>query len=129
MRIATLALSAALVLWSGAALAADAMANTYGNTVTAKSVKTGMTSKFYFNQDGTYSVDAPGADGKVVGAKGTWSTKDDGKTLCLSPTAAADGGSPPPPVCSPVDMHGVGDTWSLTNSQGENYEVSIIAGR
>lgn len=115
-------------LSSGAAYAADPMMNTYGNTVVTTDEATGMTSKLMFNKDHSYTAEAVGKDGKAVSYGGTWALKDDGKTICITPATPA-GGEAPPPSCSPLETHAVGDSWKVTNDQKQTYDVSIKAGR
>lgn len=125
MRYSTLALAGAFTLTTSAALAGDPMANTYANTVTTKSQKTGQTGSLLFNADGSYSAKATGADGKPFAYDGKWALKDSGATICLSPTLP----NPPLASCSPLQMHSVGENWSVTNDQGETFDVSMTAGR
>ncbi len=125
MRIPTLALAGALALSATAAWAADPMANTYANTVTTKSQKTGAAGTLLFNADGSYSASTTGPDGKPVAYQGKWSLKENDATICLSPTLP----NPPPTSCSPIATHAVGESWTVTNDQGETFDVSITAGR
>lgn len=125
MRFSTLALAGAFALAATAALGDDPMSNTYGNTVTTKSQKTGMTGSLMFNADGSYSASGMGPDGKSMTYQGKWALKDGGATICLSPTLP----NPPPASCSPLMKHNVGDNWSVTNDQGETFDVSLTAGR
>jgi hypothetical protein len=125
MRYSMLALAGAFMLVAGTALADDPMSNTYGNTVTTKSAKTGATGTLMFNADGSYSAAATGPDGKPIAYQGKWTLKDGGATICLSPTLP----NPPPTSCSPLQKHPVGDSWSVTNDQGETFAVSLTAGR
>jgi hypothetical protein len=125
MRFSTLALAGAFALATTAALADDPMANTYANTVTTKSQKTGATGTLLFNADGSYSASTTGPDGKPLAYQGKWSLKDNGASICLSPTLP----NPPPTSCSPLAMHNVGESWSVTNDQGETFDVSMTAGR
>ena len=68
-----------------------------------------------------------GADGKPVAYTGAWTTKDGGNTICLAPKLPA--GSPgSAPSCSPLQKHAVGDSWTVTNDQGETFDVSLTAG-
>jgi hypothetical protein len=128
MRSSILALACAGVLFATAAYADDPMAGTYGNTVTTKSEKTGVTGALMFNQDGTYTAKTVGADGKPVSYDGQWTLKDDGATICLAPKLPPNTpGSTP--SCSPLQKHNVGDSWTVTNDQGEAFDVSITAGR
>jgi len=124
MRISMLALAGALMLVSTAALADDPMANTYGNTVTTKDMKTGAVGTLLFNQDGSYTANGTGPDGKAVSYGGKWTTKDGGATLCLTPSVANA-----PESCSPIASHPVGEHWTVTNSAGQSFDVVVTAGR
>lgn len=125
MRFSTLALAGAFALATTAAMADDPMSNTYANTVTTKSQKTGVTGTLLFNADGTYSANTTGPDGKPFAYKGAWTLKDNGAAICLTPTIP----NPPPASCSPLTKHAVGESWSVTNEQGETFDVSMTAGR
>lgn len=125
MRLTMWALGCAFVFVSSAALADDPMANTYANPVTTKSQKTGAGGTLMFNADGSYSAKTTGPDGKPIAYQGKWMLKDNGGTICLSPTLP----KPPPTSCSPLQKHGVGDSWTVTNDQGEAFDVSMTAGR
>ncbi|HEY1631104.1 MAG TPA: hypothetical protein VGF56_07295 [Rhizomicrobium sp.] len=119
--------SALLVAFSSAALADDPMANTYGNTVTTKNHKTGASGQLMFSQDMTYMAKATGPDGKPVSYGGAWALKDGGATICLTPKLPPNTpGSAP--SCSPLQKHAVGESWSVTNDQGETFDVSLSAG-
>jgi hypothetical protein len=127
MRISILALACAGALFASAAYADDPMSDTYGNTVTTKSQKTGATGQLMFAADGTYMANATGADGKPVSYGGQWTLKDGGSTICLAPKLPPNTpGSAP--SCSPLQKHNVGDSWSVTNDQGETFDVSLTAG-
>jgi hypothetical protein len=127
MRIATIALAGVFVFAASSALADDPMANTYANTVVTKDSK-GMASSLLFNQDGTYTINATGPDGKPVEIPGKWTLKDDGKTICLAASALPN--TPPaPPSCSPLQAHNVGDSWIVTNDQNQTFNLSLTAGR
>src|ERR1700741_5387010 len=126
MRFSMLALAGAFTLVAGTALADDPMSNTYGNTVTTKSAKTGASGTMMFNADNTYSAKTMDAKGNPVSYNGNWTLKDGGATTGLTP--------PPPPntpgagtSCSPLMKHAVGDSWSVTNDQGETFDVSLSA--
>ena len=125
MRFSTLALAGAFILAAGTAQADDPMANTYANTVTTKSAKDGATGTLMFNADGSYNAKTTGPDGKPIAYQGKWTLKDGGATICLAPMLP----KPPPPSCSPLTKHAVGETWSVTNDQGETFAVSMTAGR
>lgn len=124
MRFSMLVLAGAFTLAATAALADDPMADTYANTVTTKSAKSG-TGTLLFNADGSYTAKATGPDGKPIAYQGKWTLKDGGTAICLSPTIP----NPPPASCSPLTKHAVGESWSVTNDQGETFEVSMTAGR
>jgi hypothetical protein len=119
MRVSTLALAGAFVLFAGAAAADDVMSNTYGNTITTKDMKTGATSTLMFNQDGTYTGNTGG-----TAYTGKWTLN--GGNICLAPTGQP--ASAPGDNCSPVVKHAVGETWTVTNDKGGTYEVSLKAG-
>ena len=101
------------------------MSNTYANTVTTKSAKNGAGATLLFNANGSYSANTVGSDGKPFSYQGKWMLKDGGATICLAPTLP----KPPPPSCSPLQKHAVGDSWNVTNDQGETFAVSLTAGR
>lgn len=128
MRSSILALACACAFFTTAAYADDPMANTYGNTVTTKSEKSGAAGQLMFAQDGTYMANATGADGKPVSYTGAWALKDNGGTICLTPKLPPNTpGSTP--SCSPLQKHAVGDSWKVTNDQGETFDVSLTAGK
>jgi hypothetical protein len=128
MRISMAVLACAATLsFAAVAYADDPMSNTYGNTVTTKNHKTGSAGTLMFNQDGTYTANAMGADGKPVSYGGAWTLKDSGATICLAPKLPANTpGSAP--SCSPLQKHAVGDSWTVTNDLGETFDVSLSAG-
>jgi hypothetical protein len=127
MRISMMALVCVTAMFATEAYADDLLSSAYGNTVTTKSEKTGSTSKLLFNQDGTYTTAATDAKGQPVTFGGSWTSKD-GTSVCLTPQLPA--GSPGAgTTCSPLSKHAVGDSWTVTNDQGETFDVSIVAGR
>ncbi|HEY2069661.1 MAG TPA: hypothetical protein VGG48_08930 [Rhizomicrobium sp.] len=128
MKIRTIALASAFIVAATAAWADDPMSNTYGNTVTTKSQKTGATGMLYFDQNMSYTAKAMDAKGQPVSYTGAWSLKDGGATICLAPKLPPNTpGSAP--SCSPLAKHAVGDSWTTTNDQGETFNVSLSAGR
>jgi hypothetical protein len=127
MRFAVIALAGGLALAATSASADDLMASTYGNTVKSTDSK-GVSSTLLFNADGTYTVNATGPDGKPVSIPGKWTTKDGGATLCLE-SAGPPNAPPPPPSCSPLTAHKVGDTWTVTNDTNQSFTVVLVAGR
>jgi hypothetical protein len=129
MKVRVLALVGAAMLFAGAALADDPMANVYGNTITTKDRATGMSSSLMFNQDMSYTGKMTGANGQAVSYTGTWMLKDGGKTICLTPNVPAGTPNAPAPSCSPLQTHNVGDSWSVTTDGNQTYDVSLTAGR
>lgn len=129
MRIAMLALAGAFLFAATAAYADDPMANTYGNTVTTKSAKTGAVGTLLFNADGTYTATGTGPDGKAITYPGKWVTKDSGATLCLTPQLPAGTPNAPGESCSPLAAHPIGEHWTVTNSAGESFDVVVSKGR
>jgi hypothetical protein len=114
-----------LLIAAGIALAAttalafaddDMMTSRYGNTVIAKSAK-GPEVHLYYNADHTFT-------GKVIGMnyplKGTWEMKG-GDQVCATYDPAPPGMTNP--VCSHLDPHKVGDTWTAGDR-----DVSLVAG-
>ena len=98
MKVRVLALAGAAMLFAGAALADDPMANVYGNTITTKDRATGASSTLMFNQDMSYTGKMTGANGQAVSYTGTWMLKDGGKTICLTPNVPAGTANAPAPV-------------------------------
>jgi hypothetical protein len=129
MKLRVLALAGAAMLFAGAALADDPMANVYGNTITTKDRATGASSSLMFNQDMSYTGKMAGANGQAVSYTGTWMLKDGGKTICLTPNVPAGTPNAPGPSCSPLQTHSVGDSWSVTTDGNQTYDVSLTAGR
>jgi hypothetical protein len=129
MKLRVLALAGAAMLFAGAALADDPMANIYANSVVTKSHTTGQSATLLFNQDMSYAAKGMGANGQPVGYTGTWSLKDGGKTICLAPNIPAGTPNAPTASCSPLSTHNVGDSWTVTDDQNQTFDVSIVAGR
>jgi hypothetical protein len=129
MKVRVLALAGAAVLFAGAAMADDPMANVYGNTITTKDHATGATATLLFNQDMSYSAKGTGPNGQAVSYTGSWMLKDDGKTICLTPNVPAGTPNAPGPSCSPLQTHNVGDSWTVTTDANQTFDVSLTAGR
>jgi len=132
MRFRTIALSGAMILFAGSAFADDPMANTYANTVMTTNKATNAAGTLLFNQDGTYAGKTSDAKGNPVSYLGHWTLKDSGTTICLTidtPPNAPANAQMPKPSCSPLQKHAVGDKWSVTNDQGETFDISLTAGR
>ena len=114
-RLAPVALGA--VLFAGAAFAQSSpMQNTFGNTVVV-TYASGSESRFFFNEDGTFTGVAPGGSQMA----GRW--RADADQLCLiSPNGQES--------CTPsAGEKNVGDTWEQTGSDGSQITVSLQAGR
>lgn len=118
---------AAIFGFATAAYADDPMSNTYGNTVSTRSEKTGAVGKLYFNRDGTYTASAMDAKGQPVSYGGAWTLKDSGATICLAPKLPPNSAGSAP-SCSPLMKHNVGDSWTVTNDLGETFDISMTAG-
>lgn len=112
-------LAAALIgLSATAASADDVMANLYGNTIISKG---GMADTHsYYNADHTFRMTAPAFG---MEWKGTW--KVDGATLCRTFEKAPPGASNP--LCTPVEAHKVGETWTAT-ADGKTRTVTLVQG-
>jgi opacity protein-like surface antigen len=96
-------LGAALAALSiGVAHAEDVMASRYGNTTVATDAD-GTQTKLYYKADGTFT----GKRG-IVPLKGTW--KVEGDKLCITSDMTMPG--TPNPLCAPVAVHKLGDTWT-----------------
>lgn len=128
MKLRYFAFAGALALVATQACADDPMANTYANTVHTTNKATGAQGALLFNANNSYTANATDKDGKPVSYNGTWTTKDGGKTICLTPDIP-DANPPPPTSCSPLEKHDVGESWSVTNDQHETFDVSITSGR
>lgn len=128
MQWRSIALAGAFVLVSASAFADDPMANTYGNTVHTTNKATGVQGTLLFDQNNTYTANTTDKDGKPVTYQGTWALQDGGKTICLTPNIP-NANPPPQTTCSPLEKHNVGDSWTVTNSAGDTFDVSITAGR
>lgn len=103
-----------LVALAGAAAAATPEAF-YGNTVVT--TLDGASTKWYFSKDGTYSITAP--DGSASG--GAWTII--AGELCVTPKGAEK-----LCVAMPAEKT-VGDSWNSTNSAGQSFTTTIVAGR
>jgi hypothetical protein len=88
-------------------------------------MKTGAVGTLLFNADGTYTANGTGPDGKAITYPGKWATKDNGATLCLTPSVPNGPGE----TCSPLAAHPVGEHWTVTNSTGQSFDVVVSAGR
>ena len=112
-------LAAALAALSTPAFAGDElMASFFGNTAVATG---GLADTHtYYNADHSFTMTAPAFNKEW---KGTW--KLDGNTLCRTYETAPPGVSNP--LCTPIEQHKVGDTWSLT-MDGKTRTVTLVKG-
>src|SRR6202012_5438942 len=96
---------AALAVTPALAAGDDPMANFYGNTI----VTTGGMAEIHsnYNADHTFTMSAPSYH---MSFKGTW--KLDGANVCRTFETAPPG--TPNPLCTPLESHNVGDTWTAT---------------
>jgi hypothetical protein len=109
---------AAFAFAAAPAFAADPMAAYFGNTAVVTDA-TGAVVKYQFDAGGKYTLVAP--DGAKL--TGTY-TVADGK-ICLKPADPKTAGG-----CAPqTDGKKVGDTWDITNDQGQKLTVKLVAGR
>lgn len=128
MKFRTMALAGAVALFAGSALADDLMSNTYANTVNTTNKGTGAKGSLLFNADGTYTGNATDPSGKAISYPGHW-TVNSSSNICLTVDVPAGTANAPKPSCSPLVKHEVGDSWSVTNDQGETYDITLTAGR
>lgn len=116
MKSAFAAAALAVVLVAGPALAADSMAITYGNTLSAKGTD-GAVTNYHFKNDGTYHAVLPGAKEEV----GIWTVASN--KLCITPkgaTAAQCG--------SALAGQKLGDSWEATDDAGNKFTLSLLEG-
>jgi len=112
----------AAILAFGAALStgaafADTIENGYGNTFVVTNAS-GSVSRYYFNEDGTFTGLAPG--GSTMAGR---YTAENGQLCFLSP----NGGDP---QCAEiVPGKNVGDTWTQLGIDGSEITVTLEAGR
>src|SRR5688500_14549899 len=109
------ALAFGVVLSAGAAFA-DTIQNGFGNTFVVTSAS-GAESRYYFNEDGTFTGLAPGGSQMA----GRWTVEGD--QLCLIPPSGQQ-------ACTQVVADkNVGDTWTQLGTDGAEITVSLQAGR
>jgi hypothetical protein len=111
-----------VALSTGFALSAyaddDVMAGYYGNTTVSKG---GMAETHTtYSQDHTFDMKVPAFSMEF---KGTWAL--DGAQLCRTFE------TPPPgvtnPLCTPIEAHKVGDTWTVTQGD-QTRTVTLVQG-
>ena len=115
--------ASALALCAVPAFAADdVMAGFYGNTAV---VTGGMVeSHTHYRADHTFDVTAS-AMGQNYVFKGTWAIDAKGQ-LCRTYADPAPPNSPNP-LCTPIDPHKVGDSWTVTMN-GNTRTVTLKSG-
>jgi hypothetical protein len=111
---------AVLAFSAGAALAADPLANYYGNTL----VVTGPDGMFkiWYKADKSYT----GLDAKGAKISGTWAVTGD--QICVSQTSPAPAAGQQKNCGNVAADKKVGDTWQNTWSDGKKYSQSLVAG-
>ena len=112
-----------LIGFGGTAQAADPYAADYGNTLAVTGAD-GTKSTAYLNQDMTWEQHL--ANGPVI--KGTYAWKD-ATTACFTQTDPAPKADQAPICLSGQTAHAVGDTWSVTSSDGKTSTMTLTAGR
>ncbi len=116
-KIALLAASAAFLATSGA-LAGD-MSGLFGNTIECTN-PSGNATKVHVLAGGKYSLER---GGKTI--QGTWA--DSGAQVCYTETDPAPAAGTKP-LCTPSALVKVGDTWSVTDSDGTTAQCVLKAG-
>ncbi|MFO1186690.1 MAG: hypothetical protein U1E87_04105 [Alphaproteobacteria bacterium] len=119
---------AGLVLF-GSAFAGN-MSARFGNTVVA-TYPDGTTTKFYYNEDKTFSAKTESAGKTLAETSGTW--RQDGDKLCLTaktPFGPFEAGKE---RCVPLMGDKAGDKWTTpgkdANGNDITINVEIVAGR
>lgn len=108
---------AATSLLGTSVLAATVLETAIGNTVAT--TQDGVEIRYYFNDNGSVSLANSNGESDV----GTWST--DSGELCMSWTSADA------PACMPISDQqvSVGDTVTLTGTDGTSIDITIMAGK
>ena len=103
-----------------------AAASAYGNTTVATG---GMfETRTHYNADHTFTMTIPARNAEM---KGTWALRGalsgapDGANVCRTFEAPPPG--VPNPLCTPVEAHKVGDTWTVRTPAGQR-TVTLVAG-
>jgi hypothetical protein len=121
-----------LAIYAGLALAlattaayADPFAGFYGNTLNIKDAD-GTASTVWVNADMTWEQHQP--DGKI--SRGTWAMKDDTHFCIVVTEPAPKPGEQPATECHEMTGdHKVGDTWTMTDHDGNTSTMSLAGGR
>lgn len=121
MRCFALGIAVLLASSSMALAGDDVLAGYFGNTVISKSQM--GESHTHYNADHTFSGTASGMMGSMD-FKGTWKIDDKGQ-LCRTYATALPG--MPNPLCTPVEAHKPGDTWTLQMG-GQSRTISLVKG-
>ena len=115
-------LVAAVLLASAGSALADPYATFYGNTVSITG-SDGTKITTYINADMTWEQHVGS-----TATKGTYAWKD-GTTACFTQTDPAPTASQAPVCFQNQAAHNVGDSWSVTGSDGKPVAITLVAGR
>ena len=109
------ALVTALALaFSGMAHADELMESTFGNTVAVADADGAILVSYHFAANNTFHlVNADGTD-----ATGSWIL--DGNNLCLTQGEETN--------CTEIEDRQVGDSWEVTDDDGNTMTISIVEG-
>ncbi len=99
----------------------DVMSGYYGNTVVSKGAM--GESHVHYKADHTFDGSASSMLGSMD-LKGTWKIDDKGQ-LCRTYDTAPPG--VPNPLCTPIDPHKAGDSWTMTFGNSKR-DVSLVKG-
>jgi len=111
---------AVLALSGGAALAADPLANYYGNTLVVNGPDGAF--KIWYKADKTYT----GLNASGVKISGTWAVAGD--QICVTQTSPAPAAGQEKHCGGVAPDKKVGDTWQNTWNDGKTYTQSLVAG-
>lgn len=106
---------------------AGTMDSTFGNTTTVTNTKTNGVLTMHFEPDNTYTATGTSADGQPVEVSGTWKIEDD--KICTQPNAPEGGEAPAETCADHIDGKNPGDTWEITDNNGDTLSVTITEGR
>ena len=118
MRPLLLAASLAVLSAATAFAADDVMAPYYGNTIIATGGMADTHSNY--NADHTFVLNVPAFH---MSFKGTW--KLDGANICRTFDSPPMG--MPNPLCTPMEPHKVGDSWTMT-VDGKTHDLTLVQG-
>jgi hypothetical protein len=114
-----------LALTTAVAFAGDQFAGMYGNTLVVKD-QDGTTTRVFINADKTWEQRM--ADGKI--ARGTYSWTDETHFCIVVVEPPAKPGEQAHKECHEISGdRKVGDTWTMTGTDGKPTQLTIVAGR